>query len=49
MKYWSKNITDLDPIVHVKPNFSLLYIDDLTRAMENVLQVDMAILDFEKL
>ena len=32
----------------MKPNFSSLYIDDLTRALENNLWVDVAILDFEK-
>ena len=33
---------------YMKPSVSSLAIDDLTRALENKLQVDVAILDFEK-
>ena len=39
---------DLDQSDHVKPNYFLLYIDDFARALDSKLQVDVAILDWQK-
>ena len=46
MKYWLKNSTDLSNR-SCKAQLSFT-IDYLTRALESKLQVDVAILDFEK-